>query len=817
MTSPTSPGESTAQPALGERRATGRAATHAATLVLLLLAGLELGNAVYVGLLRTPPPFPAAFDLGLPEGESMPLRHEDSEAPRSFWYSALRSPLPTGDRDFSLALWVSPAAGGDAARLEMRLGNPPLHLVASVSSLVEPGLETRPPAGTGFPVTAAPPAGGEAVDGPEHGRRFLLRWHSNHLTFRAGSAEAGVGTPPGWTPGPVALTANHAPLRLHRLWGRSETAGRPAGPPDTLTFTFEPGGTGLGAQALVTAAGLLTVFALWLLPMALVRLLEGPAPPDASAGPAGPRLALLLASAILAARFATFLPAWDVPPVHARSLALTLGLALAVWLVSYRRRFVGDPWTGAVTAFAPAPAGRLSSLGLLLFVGLPAAALVLTWRCEHLDVDSLAPALFWPAAAACAVFPLILTRAGPWRVPRAWLLALPSLLLGALAAAAPSLGWTSDGPMRLLPHAWVATAALWQLAVLLTYQDFLRPASLVLLAPLLLATATAESGIKTFLGPHPFMGDCIFWYAEMEPESLHIHNFRGSLFRGREVDPDKGERFRILVLGGSVVFGASLPWGADYPTQLQPALDRTASGRQVEVLNAGIPAFTSEMGLALLREKLLRLQPDLVISAWGVNDMAGNGEGPGLDRTFLGRERWVAAHPWLGAARDATRQSGLYLWLRRLLLQKWLCTPDGTFEPTPGAGRRVTPDQFEENLHALARLGEAHRFRVAYTLDVHASELDVPCDDPRSRNWGGDAGRIVRQVARDEDRPWLDARLAFCGPGIVPSELFIDGLHLTERGCTLMAKELARQLRAAGLVDDLLPPPPGMPVPPGGH
>jgi lysophospholipase L1-like esterase len=348
----------------------------------------------------------------------------------------------------------------------------------------------------------------------------------------------------------------------------------------------------------------------------------------------------------------------------------------------------------------------------------------------------------------------------------------------------------------------VAAAALWQLAVLVLYQDFLRPAGLLLLAPALLAVATVESGIKTFLGPHPFMGDCIFWYAEMAPESMRIRDFRGSLFRGQEVEPDKGDRFRILVVGGSVVFGASLPWGADYPTRLQPELDRTTSGKQVEVLNGGIPAFTSEMGLALLRERLLLLQPDLVISAWGVNDMAGNGTGPGLDRAFVERERWVAAHPWLKAARDATRQSGLYLWLRRSMLQKWIRVSDGTFEPTPGAGQRVTPDQFEENLRTLARLGRERGFRVAYTLDVHASELELPCDDPRSRNWGGEAGRIVRRVARDEGLTWLDARLAFCDPSVPTSELFFDGLHLSERGCSLLAKELASQLRAAGLLND---------------
>src|SRR6185436_18195770 len=65
-------------------------------------------------------------------------------------------------------------------------------------------------------------------------------------------------------------------------------------------------------------------------------------------------------------------------------------------------------------------------------------------------------------------------------------------------------------------------------------------------------------------------------------------------FRGKEIARDKGDAYRIVILGESTTFGATMnqedkPW----PEVLEQTIrDRLKPSRPVEVVNAGVPAYT---------------------------------------------------------------------------------------------------------------------------------------------------------------------------------------------------------------------------------
>lgn len=96
-------------------------------------------------------------------------------------------------------------------------------------------------------------------------------------------------------------------------------------------------------------------------------------------------------------------------------------------------------------------------------------------------------------------------------------------------------------------------------------------------------------------------------------------NSRG--FRGREFPADKGDAYRIVVLGESTTFGITLnatdrPW----PELLEDLIrEQIKPRRPVEVINAGVPAITLPENVARLPAELLPLQPDLIISYHGIN------------------------------------------------------------------------------------------------------------------------------------------------------------------------------------------------------
>lgn len=105
----------------------------------------------------------------------------------------------------------------------------------------------------------------------------------------------------------------------------------------------------------------------------------------------------------------------------------------------------------------------------------------------------------------------------------------------------------------------------------------------------------------------------------------HSYRINSRGFRGAEFDATKpaGEA-RVVTVGDSITFGWEISEDdATYPGQLQALLDRRTPGvRRVRVINAGVPRYTSEQVVRLLRDDVLGLQPDLVVLCVGWNDLA---------------------------------------------------------------------------------------------------------------------------------------------------------------------------------------------------
>lgn len=96
------------------------------------------------------------------------------------------------------------------------------------------------------------------------------------------------------------------------------------------------------------------------------------------------------------------------------------------------------------------------------------------------------------------------------------------------------------------------------------------------------------------------------------------HNALG--LRGSEVGPQKSG-FRILVLGDSNTYG----WGTRFEDSFVARLGDAMRARNVEVVGAGIPGYDSADEAALYRAIEARVEPDLVIAGWYVNDLMPKG------------------------------------------------------------------------------------------------------------------------------------------------------------------------------------------------
>ena len=81
----------------------------------------------------------------------------------------------------------------------------------------------------------------------------------------------------------------------------------------------------------------------------------------------------------------------------------------------------------------------------------------------------------------------------------------------------------------------------------------------------------------------------------------------------------KGTQIRILALGASSTFGAGVNNEDTWPAQLQAVFDSEAPDA-VEVINAGVSAYTAYQGLRYLEIRGLELEPNIVIACFGHND-----------------------------------------------------------------------------------------------------------------------------------------------------------------------------------------------------
>ncbi len=77
---------------------------------------------------------------------------------------------------------------------------------------------------------------------------------------------------------------------------------------------------------------------------------------------------------------------------------------------------------------------------------------------------------------------------------------------------------------------------------------------------------------------------------------------------------------RILVLGDSVAFGYGVPVEATFSDQWEKSLAKTSGTMHWEVINSGVPAYTTVQEVRWCEVEGLKYQPDAVIVAYVMND-----------------------------------------------------------------------------------------------------------------------------------------------------------------------------------------------------
>lgn len=322
------------------------------------------------------------------------------------------------------------------------------------------------------------------------------------------------------------------------------------------------------------------------------------------------------------------------------------------------------------------------------------------------------------------------------------------------------------------------------------------------------------------LAPHRYMG-----YAAA-PNLVDGENRHNSLgMRGEEVVvPKPPGVFRIACLGASTTYSIFVDdWRRSYPALLEQ--DLHARGHpEVEVLNAGVPAWSSYETLINYLLRVQDLQPDLLIVHQGFGDIAtrmvwppelyrGDNSGyysarfasrepPWWERSALLRILMVES----GAALPASAfgqsvyneaDSSYYLEFARQRIRN--VYPQGIFtEVTPKQMFDANPPvYFRRNTRNLVAAAQAAGTPVLLMTFAYTPLKPGFFSIAGFAEATDEHNRILREIADARGTAFFDFDAAF------PDDVRYwapDGIHLNEEGTALKARLVADFLIANGLV-----------------
>ena len=307
--------------------------------------------------------------------------------------------------------------------------------------------------------------------------------------------------------------------------------------------------------------------------------------------------------------------------------------------------------------------------------------------------------------------------------------------------------------------------------------------------------------------PHPYTG-----YTLRHVPGSPDRNKDG--LRGPEVERHKPPGVvRILCLGGSTTYGSGLTADEAYPARLAALLAPLSapgadggSGRRYEVLNCGVPGYSTAESLIDLELRLLEFEPDALVIYHGINDarlVQARGFEPDYSHMrVVWREPQVSPlSQWLWT------HSYAYAWLARaggfgpstVRLEDLIYVDDWAdlYVPADGGAAEINRDGvdvFIRNIDSMVALARARGVEVLLTTFPMRGGAAARVEGQDFAPTVAVMNRQLVEYARTQGVPLCDFAAALDSR----RELFQDQAHLTAEGAAVQAELVLQAARAAG-------------------
>jgi len=286
-------------------------------------------------------------------------------------------------------------------------------------------------------------------------------------------------------------------------------------------------------------------------------------------------------------------------------------------------------------------------------------------------------------------------------------------------------------------------------------------------------------------------------------------NSRG--YRGPEFAvPKPGGVKRVYLCGDSSVFGDGVEFDRTFGEQLRGIVEPQlrAGGSSLEVLNGGVPGFSTVQSIVRMEEGGWAAGPDVLVIANLWSDAARTDF---ADSLRIERNRHAPLlRARLGLDRALNHLAVYRLGKRLLVSPRQIGRVDSEGVPL-GLPHRVAPSEYRTNLEGLIAEARRRGARPVLLLLPHVTDqrthagarLAAMRDDLALHGWGEmeqDHRATMRAVARETGTPLVDCARCVADE---TEPLFLDDVHPNARGHERIARELAACLLALpGFRDD---------------
>ena len=278
-------------------------------------------------------------------------------------------------------------------------------------------------------------------------------------------------------------------------------------------------------------------------------------------------------------------------------------------------------------------------------------------------------------------------------------------------------------------------------------------------------------------------------------------------FRGAEFPFEKPQdEIRIVCLGGSTTFCADTSSDENaWPALLESRLRSQYNSAQVRVINAGVPRYTTDDSLSNLKQRVRQLAPDVIIVYHGNNDLA-------FDTRVVAKAAGIATD----RQESIAWKIGRYSLLVDLINKNRVIWQQGDTDKIADLPDTLTR-RFENNLGELNSLAkEMNAELILSTFIVKYRQTQT--DDEKEANadiafyqmpWmtvdlllaGIDRYNLaVRRFGRQHNVLVVDDNVTIPGD----SKHFVDCMHLSDKGCDVMAQRFANSLIRSKVVERVL-------------